>query len=51
MAEIAATRAWMKWGVFDHIPSTGSISYKALADKIGAEEGLISEYAISEDIA
>jgi hypothetical protein len=43
MAELCATRCFMKWGVFDMIPSTGSISYKDLAEKIGAEESLISK--------
>lgn len=38
----------MKWGVFEHIPLTGSISYKELAEKVGAEEPLISEDDISE---
>jgi hypothetical protein len=42
MAELGATRCFMKWGVFDLIPAEGSISYKELADKLGAEESLIS---------
>lgn len=31
-----------RWRVFDHIPTGGSISYQALADKLGADTALIS---------
>lgn len=41
MAEMGALRLLMEWGTIDHIPKDGSISYKNLAEKVGAEEELI----------
>lgn len=42
MGEMAAIRMFMKLRAFDQIPLEGSISYKELADSLGAEENLIS---------
>jgi hypothetical protein len=42
MGEMAAIRMFMKLRAFDQIPFEGSISYKELADSLGAEENLIS---------
>lgn len=47
MAELAAIRTFMSWGAFDLIPTTGSISYKALAEKLDADEPLVSKSATS----
>ena len=44
MAEFAAIRCFMHWGAFEHIPLQGSTTYKELAEKIGAEESLISKF-------
>lgn len=42
MAEMGALRILMELKAFDHIPDEGSISYKDLAEKVGAEENLLS---------
>ena len=42
MAEMGALRMLMKLRAFDKIPLEGSISYKDLAESLGAEESLIS---------
>ncbi|KAI1142949.1 S-adenosyl-L-methionine-dependent methyltransferase [Hypoxylon sp. FL0543] len=42
LGEWGAIRMFMKWKFFDKIPVEGSISYKELADSIGAEEALVS---------
>jgi hypothetical protein len=44
MSEMAAIRTFMRWEAFDKIPAEGSISYKELAEKCNATEGLISEF-------
>jgi hypothetical protein len=43
MAEMGALRMLMELKVFDMIPQEGSISYKDLAAKVGAEESLLSK--------
>jgi hypothetical protein len=40
---LAASRLFVDWKVFENIPQQGSISYAALANKVGAEVSLISE--------
>jgi len=42
MGEMGAIRMFMKMRAFDKIPLEGSVSYKDLADSLGAEENLIS---------
>ncbi|KAH8894803.1 S-adenosyl-L-methionine-dependent methyltransferase, partial [Thozetella sp. PMI_491] len=42
LGDIAAWNIFIHWKAFDHIPLQGSISYKDLADKLAADEGLIS---------
>jgi hypothetical protein len=42
MAEMGALRMLMELKAFDQIPQEGSISYKELAAKVGAEESLLS---------
>ena len=41
MGEIGATNMYMEWKLFDKIPVGSSISYKELADSIGAEEAIV----------
>lgn len=36
-----ANRLFWEWGVFDEIPSEGSISYKELSEKVKVEESLL----------
>ncbi len=43
MGIISAIRLFQSWKVFDTIPTEGSISFAELAEKIGAEEALLSE--------
>lgn len=45
MGEMAALRQLMDMRVFDNIPDTGSISYKELAAKVGAEEPFVRRLA------
>lgn len=45
MAEMGALRMLMELKVFDKIPQEGSISYKELAESVGAEESLLSKNA------
>ena len=45
MAEMGALRMLMELKVFDKIPQQGSISYKELAEDVGAEESLLSKNA------
>ncbi|OTA93514.1 hypothetical protein M434DRAFT_11577 [Hypoxylon sp. CO27-5] len=42
LGEWGSIRMFMKWKFFDKIPIDGSISYRELADSIGAEEALVS---------
>lgn len=44
---LASLGIFNKWRVFDHIPSGDTISYQALAEKLGADTALISTYYIS----
>lgn len=46
MAEMGALRLLMEWSAIDHIPNEGSISYKDLAEKVGAEEELIGKFIL-----
>lgn len=41
MGEIGATYMFMEWKLFDKIPTGSSISYKELAEFVGAEESVI----------
>lgn len=41
MGEMAALRMFMKWKMFEKIPKDGAISYKELADSVGADESLV----------
>jgi hypothetical protein len=41
MGEIGALYMFNKWGLFDKIPSRGSISYKELAYAIRGEESVV----------
>lgn len=43
MVQFTAMRLFVKWKVFETLPSQGTISYKELAEKVGAEEALISK--------
>jgi hypothetical protein len=38
MAEMGCLRMYMKWGLFDRIPRTQSISFKKLAQEGGIDE-------------
>jgi len=40
---VAATRLFIEWKVFEHIPTTGSITYADLAAKVDADTSLISK--------
>lgn len=40
---LAAARLFVDWKVFEHVPAQGSISYSALAEKVGADVSLISK--------
>jgi len=40
MAEMGCLRMFMKWGLFDRIPRTQSISFKNLAEEGGIDEEL-----------
>jgi hypothetical protein len=42
MAEMGCLRMYMKWGLFDRIPRTQSISFKKLAQEGGIDEELVS---------
>lgn len=42
LSKFAAMRLFIKWGLFDKIPTNGTISYQELASGIGAKTGLIS---------
>ncbi|KAK3897129.1 hypothetical protein C8A05DRAFT_20041, partial [Staphylotrichum tortipilum] len=44
LAHMTAIRLFLKWNVFDHIPAEdgSAISYAAISDRVGAEEGLIA---------
>ncbi|XXG94142.1 hypothetical protein Hte_000394 [Hypoxylon texense] len=42
MSEWASIRMYMKWKLFDKIPTEGSISYRELASSIGADEALVA---------
>lgn len=42
-AEFVALRLFIEWGAFEIIPVEGSISYRELAQKTGADEQLVSE--------
>lgn len=42
MAEMSCLRMYMKWGLFDRIPQTQSISFKKLAQEGGIDEELVS---------
>lgn len=48
MVQFAAMRLFVKWKVFETIPIQGSISYKDLASKVGADEALIRKFIWSE---
>jgi hypothetical protein len=43
MGELGATYQFMTWKLFDHIPASGSISYKELAHIIEADEPLVGK--------
>ena len=45
-AQFVAARLFLKWNVFSSIPSSGHISYRELAEKVGADENLISESSL-----
>jgi len=40
--QCTAIRLLMKWKVFEHIPASGTISYKELAAKVGGDTSLIT---------
>lgn len=42
MVLVSSLALFNKWGAFDHIPSGDTISYQALAEKLGADTALIS---------
>ncbi|KAF1812710.1 O-methyltransferase [Eremomyces bilateralis CBS 781.70] len=42
MGEMAALRMFMKWKMFEKIPKDSAISYKELADSVGADESLVA---------
>ncbi|KPM39218.1 hypothetical protein AK830_g7341 [Neonectria ditissima] len=42
MAQLAALRLFIKWKVFEMIPSSGSISYEKIATELNAEQTLIT---------
>ena len=46
MGIISAIRVLQSWKVFDTIPVTGSISLAELAEKVGAEEVLLSMFCV-----
>jgi hypothetical protein len=48
MSELAAIYTFMRWKAFDKIPLEGSISYKDLAKKCDATEGLTSKTILGE---
>ncbi|KAI1779521.1 S-adenosyl-L-methionine-dependent methyltransferase [Hypoxylon cercidicola] len=41
LSEWASIRMYMKWKLFDKIPSEGNISYRGLARSVGADEVLV----------
>lgn len=41
LGKFCSMRLFIKWGLFDKIPSKGAISYEELASGIGADTGLI----------
>lgn len=41
LSKFCAMRLFIKWGLFDKIPSEGAISYEELASGIGADTALI----------
>lgn len=43
IVQFTALRLFVKWKVFENIPTQGPISYEELAGKVGADEALISE--------
>ncbi|KAH0594960.1 hypothetical protein MHUMG1_07258 [Metarhizium humberi] len=44
LSKFAAMRLFIKWGLFDKIPTNGTISYQELASGIGAKTGLIARF-------
>jgi len=44
LCNLLVSRLFMKWKVFENIPSDQAISYEDLAAKVGAEPALISMY-------
>lgn len=51
LVQFTATRLFVKWKVFEKIPMQGTISYKDLAEKVGADEALISKFRIQIRVA
>lgn len=51
LVQFTATRLFVKWKVFETIPLQGLISYKELAEKVGADEALISRSTIPVRVA
>ncbi len=48
MAEMGCLRMYMKWGLFDSIPRTQSISFKKLAQDGGIDEELASIFPVQD---
>ncbi|KAK3938737.1 O-methyltransferase-domain-containing protein [Diplogelasinospora grovesii] len=48
-ANVVAIRLFIKWKAFENIPTNGAISYKDLAEKVGAEANLIIMYYTDTD--
>lgn len=46
VAQYAALRLFVEWGVFDHIPTHGAISIGELASKVNVDPELISKIII-----
>ncbi|KJZ70336.1 hypothetical protein HIM_10265 [Hirsutella minnesotensis 3608] len=44
LAELTVVRLFIKWKVFENIPTDGEISFKDLASKLGAETNLITRF-------
>ena len=43
LAQVTVIRLFIKWGVFENIPSEGSISFQKLSEIVGADLGLLSK--------
>lgn len=51
MVQLAAMRLFVKWKVFETMPTQGPISYKSLASKVGADEALIRKCIHFEEVS